>query len=747
METADNGVHLLDYWAILVRRRWVVVLSISVFVLVALLGSFLVTPLYRASASVHVERLNPQIFEFRDPSSVDYSWAAYSDFYQTQYKILASDAVAVRAVQRLGLTSHPLFDGDPAAPGLFARLRSLLPSRRAKVQRDPLYRAAARIQGSLEITPLRNTQLIRVSWISPDPELAAQVANAVVDAYVQFNLESKFTTSDQATEFLVEQTGQLKREITAIERRLQEYGEAKGIVSIDESSNITLRALADVAQRRTEAQTRLAAAEATYDSIKESPPEALPAVLDSPLINRLQEDYASYEAEYSEKARLFKDGWPGMQTLRSKLDQAGERLQLETERVANQTLLAAEADYREAREAVANLDRLLAQQERAAQSLRRDAVEYANLKSEVEKKRETLNSLIARQNEMALSTRLQDLDVTSSNIRVVDRAQPPTAPFKPSTRLNLLVGLVLGVGIGVGLAFFLDYIDNTISSPAQLEGLTSLPLLAMIPRHGERASSLTRMRRRGAPQAVESLDHVASRQGRTRAAEAFRELRTALLLSSPGAPPRRTMVTSALPEEGKSATAINLAIVLAQLGRRVLLVDTDLRRPRLHKAFGVANGQGVSTVLTGLEEQAPSLVVPSGVESLDLLPSGPVPPNPSELLNSPVFERLVSRLVETGYDHVVFDSPPVLSVTDPTIIGGLMHAVLLVVRAEKTPRQSVRHAADRLRQAGIRPTGVVLNDVRPESTGYQNYYHYYGDGAGGEAAPAAAGKSRLGGGA
>jgi capsular exopolysaccharide synthesis family protein len=601
----------------------------------------------------------------------------------------------------------------------------LVPGAGSTKEADPVEIAAKTVQAGLEISPVRNSHLVGVSWIAADPELAARIANSVVDAYIQFNIESSYNTSDQASEFLVNQIGTLKTEITTIEERLQQYGESKGIVSIDDSSNITLQALSDVSQRRTEARTLLAKSEAAYRATLASPPDALPEVLRSELIARLKQEYASDEALYSQKAQLFKDEWPEMRTLRSKLEQAKERIEIETRAIARQVVLTAEAEYRRALSEVRNLDSLLSQQETAAQTLRRDSVEFVNLQSEAQKKRETLNSLLARQNQMALSTRLKDLDATSSNIRVVDPARPPRAPFRPSKRLNLLLGLVVGLGLGVGMAFFLDYLDNTVASPGDVEKLVGLPTLAVIPRHGEAASGRSRVPWRTNVASAESVDLVSHLDRRAAASEAYRELRTSLLLSSAGHPPRQIMVTSALPEEGKSATAVNLAVVLAQLGRRVLLVDADLRRPRLHRIFRIDASRGLSTHLSGLEISTRSLVVSTPVDGLDVLPSGPVPPNPSELLNSPLFAEMGRHFVEARYDHVVYDSPPALSVADPTILASAIEASILVVRAGRTPRESMKHAVDRMAQAGIRLVGVVVNDVERDPSRY-THYRYYG---------------------
>jgi capsular exopolysaccharide synthesis family protein len=253
-----------------------------------------------------------------------------------------------------------------------------------------------------------------------------------------------------------------------------------------------------------------------------------------------------------------------------------------------------------------------------------------------------------------------------------------------------------------------------------------LPVLAAIPRHGAAPPSRVVAMRRGAAAVLPSgpVDLVVHRDRRAPVSEAYRELRTAILLSNAGRPPRRIVVTSALPEEGKSATAINLAAVLAQLGRRVAIVDTDLRRPRLHHAFSLDNARGMSTYLSGLEDDPAGLVRPTGIEHLDLVTSGPIPPNPSELLNGDRFASFAQALLDAGWEHVIFDSPPVLSVADPVILGHAADWVVLVARAHRTPRESLRAAVERFSQAGVRPFGVVLNDVDEPAHGYRNYRYY-----------------------
>ena len=723
MDWIRSSDSLHEYWRMLVRRRWVVYLAVIGCVLGAFVLSALGTPLYRATATVQIERQSPDVLNMRDVSTIDYSWMAYGDFYQTQYRIVGSEAVAERAVDRLGLTDHPDLspeNGPGGGPSPLAKVkgwvRSLLPSRATEIEPPtPEEMAASWVMGGLEVSPVRNSQLVRISWVGEEPSLTADIANAVSRSYIQYNLESQFTTTEAAGEFLLRQIANLKREIVDSERELQDYREAKSILTIQDENNTTLQALRDLSAQATVARAALAQAEARWSAVRDAPSDGLPEVLNSQLIQRLRQDYAAYEAEYSSTAKRFKEDWPGLVTLRSKLDQTESRLATETDQIAGQVRAAAEADFAKARNEVDNLDALLSNQQRAAQLQRRDAVEFINLEADVAKKRETLDALMQRQNEMALSMELKSLNSASTNVRIVEEARVPLAPFRPNTSINLLIGAMLGLALGVGLAFGLDYVDNTISSPTEVERLLSLPTLAIIPRQ---------LPTPGETGPLPPLDLISYSDPRSPASEAYRELRTAILLSHAGEPPRQMMITSAEPEEGKSSTALNLAITLAQLGQRVLIVDTDLRKPRLHKVFGMENGSGVSTYLSGLTDTVAPLTLESEVENLDILCSGPIPPNPSELLNSPRFSDMGRELLSTGYEHVVYDSAPLLAVSDPVIIANRVETTILVVRAGKTTRQALRIAADKLRQTSKGAAGVVLNGADLDALGAQQYYYY-----------------------
>lgn len=341
--------HLLDYWRVVVRRRWVIYATVAIAGLTALIASFLATPLYQSTAVLQIERQSPDILSFRDLARTDYSFAAYENFYRTQYKIIASSTVAKDAVDRLGLSDDPGFTGALSEPGVVARakgwVRSLIPSKGITTPMTPEDVATAKILGGLQVIPVRDSNLVRIAYTADDPVLAADVANAVTNAYIRYSIQSQSSTSTEAGEFLFDQINQLRKEIAALEDDLRSYGEAKRIISIDDSNNITFRALQDISEARTRIQSKLAEAEARYEAVKNAPADGLPEVLESSLISRLRQEYAALETELAQKTARFKPGWPDLQNLESKLRQSKVRLELETEQLVEQVRSAAYTEY------------------------------------------------------------------------------------------------------------------------------------------------------------------------------------------------------------------------------------------------------------------------------------------------------------------------------------------------------------------------------------------------------------------
>ncbi|HEY3176819.1 MAG TPA: polysaccharide biosynthesis tyrosine autokinase [Candidatus Polarisedimenticolia bacterium] len=712
--TRERQTHLLDHWQVLVKRRWVIYSALLLVTGLVTLGSFLARPIYTGSVQLQIEKHSPNVMPFQDVVSPYSDFR--DDFYETQSRLIQSRSVARGVVRRLDLTKHPLFEvrRSPGGPEL--------------TEDEIETMVAEKVSRKIRVELIRNSRLLNISVTSPDPIMAAGLANAVADAFMEFNARSVYNTTEQASESISRQVESLQNEISDKERRLQRYAREQEIIPLDERQNVTTQKLIDLNIAYTKAQTVRIEKEARYAALKESPPEAIPELMTSDLIQTLAAKHAELEREYAQMSSRFKANWPAMVRTRTELDRTRSRLDAEKADMHQRLLGSSREQYMAALKEERSLSDALDLQKNEAQEASLRGIEYNNLKNDVENRRKTLEAMVKRQSETDSTAGMMDNRMT--NVRIVDRAEVPRFPSSPRKLLNFLLSLLAGLGLGVGLVFFFDYMDDSVNGSEDLAKAAGLACLGLIPAHDLQSRRLRVVRARvgDADESRPEIDMVVMRDARSAASEAFREVRTALMVSSPGRPPKSLLVTSSQPREGKTSTALNLAITLSQLNKRVLLVDADLRRPRLHKALGLENGSGLSNVLSGGGELA-GLVIPAGPPGLFLLPSGPIPPNPSELLDSPEFAKLTGTLAAADtYDHVIYDSPPVLSVADAAIIAGRMDGVILVVQAGFTSRDAVARAAEKLRVVKARLLGALLNKVDLFTQGgyYRSYYAYYG---------------------
>ena len=726
-ESSDE-LNLLEYWQILLDRRNVVFLCLGIVVVLGVLFTFLSTPQFRAVTVIQIERQGPDILTFKDVVGTDPAWNAYQDFYQTQYKILQSRSVLRVAAERLDLMNRPDLVSRTGSPvrRLIQWARSL--GSGPPEEGDEVEEAMAFIAGGLAIAPVRTSHLVEIRFTDRDPELARDIANAVAEAYQQFNLTSRYDTTLQASEFLTKEVARLESEVAELERQLQDHSTENELLAFsDGTSDISEQALADLNSRHVEARSRLAITQARYEALREAPSDALREVLNNPLISHLKEQYAEVERRYSQMAEKFKPGWPALSQLREELDQTQKRLEIETENIARQVVGVAKSNYEQAGAEMRNLEQQVELQKREVQRVSRDAIDFAGLKEEISTRREVLKDLVARRSQTETSGQLSG--TRASNIRVVDLAETPDTPVSPRKAMNLVLSLILGLGLGVGLAVVLHFVDNTIKSEQDLERYTpGLAVLGYVPLfHPLRVVDAEGNKK--APEKEPHPDLASHHDSRSGFAEAFKNLRTSLLLASPDHPPRRVVVTSCEPGDGKSTVALNLGIVLTQMGRRVLLMDADLRRPRIQRVVASKNEVGLSSFLTG-NTTADRLIGATEVPGLDVITSGPIPPNPSELLDSPRLTDLFDELEQRGrYDHIIVDSPPALLVADGIILSTKVDATILVVRAGATRRESCVQGVARLQRARARLVGTVLNALadRPRYYYYRKEYRYEQD--------------------
>ncbi len=652
-------------------------------------------------------------------------------YYPTQYRLLRSRGLAERVVLDLRLMDDPRFhagggdtaEGEAPPPPGEALIAAL----------------ANRILAGLSVEPIQQTELVEVSYVSTDPELAARVANGVAEAFIDWGIERRTENVERASTFIAQQIDTLKGEIDAKERQLQEYGRDTDIVNLDPDSNVVLSRLSQLNAGLTDAIGERLEREARYNAQRAAPAETVVQDTTNGLLEELWREALSLEREYETKLKVYKPDWPQMTELRSQIDEVRQNLDRVTRDEADQLRRRAFADYQAALRRERSLEEQIRRVKGEAMDISSAAVEFKNLEMEIANRRELLDDLLGKLSEAGMSARLQSRG--ESNVRVIDRALTPGSAFRPSLRYDLAFGLASGLGLGIALALLIHFLDRTIKSGEEVERLLGLPVLAVIPdvseggrggRYGDYgygggSGSGKRRPRRQEPEIL-GIELLPESHPRLAVSEAYRSLRTALLLAS-AERVAVVAVTSPGAGEGKTATSANLAVVLAQLGKRVLLLDADLRKPRLHRIFEVTNRLGLVNCLTGgVEPEA--VFQATTIHNLFLCTSGPHPPNPSELLASERMAELL-RAARQQFDIVVVDTPPVLMVSDPILVSTISDGVVLCCRAGKVLREDARSCHDRLRMAGVRVLGVVLNRFRPVRGGYYDrryvYYEAYAE--------------------
>lgn len=722
---------LVAYWRVLRKRRWTVLTLVLVVASVVAVGTLKQRPVYQARALVEIEKENPNVLSLKELFELD----TVSDTYlETQYRVLGSDELARRVIRALDLEAREEFypQARPAAAEAPAGV-ALAPA--AAVDAGVAETTLRRFRGRLRITPVKRSRLVEILFESEDPELAARAANTLADEYRQQHLEQRWEAAERATEWLGQQLEGMKVRLERAEEELQGYAREQGLQFLATESGDPedllqerLRAIEQEVERATASRIE---AESLHRAVEAVGPEALPPT-DSREEQELAVRLAELRRERAELETTFTPGYPRHAQVDSQVRQMEAELTAARARAAARVA----SQYQAALGRERLLERALEDARRQAAAVAERSVQYRILKREVETNRQLYDALLERLKEAGVSGAIR-----ASHIRLVDQAVPPRRPARPVLALNLALGVLLGLGLGVGAAFLAEHLDNSVKSPEDVERFLRLPALAFIPA----AASLANGRGRpyGRMPAGKPLPLALGPAGVSRGAgwmridrapiehtalaEAFRSLRTSVLLSAADRPPRTLLVSSAHPGEGKTTVSTNLAIALAQLGQRVLLVDGDMRRPSVDRALGVTDtGAGLAGYLAGGADWR-SLVRPApGCAGLDILAAGPAPPNPAELLSGERMRQLAAGAA-AEYNFVVVDSPPLVNVSDSRILATLVEALLLVVKSGETPREVVRRARALAEDVGANIIGVVLNhlDLRAAS-GYGSGYYAYG---------------------
>ncbi|PYR67712.1 MAG: hypothetical protein DMF87_24880 [Acidobacteria bacterium] len=705
----DPNIHLFDRLAIIIKH-WKACAAIAVLVIAGMMyQTFTTVPLYRAQARIQIdeEQTTAQV-DFKQPELV------YSDpepYYQTQYKILQGRDLALRAVKRVKLEDVPEFNGKGAKPPLLTQVISDLKAKIAAPFRGqtaaPPPRPAGPVNenqqadaflGRVQVVPVRGSRLVDVYFVSADPEFAARAVNVLAEEYVNENLDFRLQNTDKTLQWLTEEVAKQQSVVQASERMLAEYRENQNAISLEDRQNIIVSRLNQVNDAASHARTNRIQKEALYNQVAATKDrEGLSQIASNPFVQQLktrivelQRDRVRLEERYGEKH-------PDVQRVNGQIQDAQRQLDAEIER----SVAAIKADYQAALDEEKQLSADLEGQKAQATDLNRKSIDYSVLQREAESNRQVYESLLQREKELRVVSNSR-----ANNVRLLDRSEVPESPFTPNTRRAWLMAILFGLGFGIAAAFAIDYLDDTVKTPEDVTWRLHLNFLGLVPKvHGERHPLLSG-----------PVPHDFG--------EAFRALRTALVASSGTDATRLVAITSTQPLEGKTTTAVNVALALAIGGARVLLIDADMRRPSLHKAMRLPNDRGLAELLSG-KARMREVVQRCGDPNLLVIPAGHTPSNPSELLASDRMRAFLHQLTTGPFDWVIIDTPPVLAVTDAVVLAPLVHSVSFVVGAEMTRWRLAERAIETLQAGHPRSIAAILNRVDFDRNRYY-YSRYYG---------------------
>ncbi len=704
IESEKNSVR--EYWRIIRRHRWIILATLLAIVTIVTIGTLLTRPIYRANVKIEIGKETERVLAGQRIMEVETANVFNPLYLQTQVDILSSRDLSRRVIQRLNLAESDEF-------------KSRAPENIGENERD--VRLVNVFHRRYGVAVGRQSRVATVTFDAYNPQLAAEVANTMANEYIAWSMESRLQGVGVTRDFLSKRVEDAESLLRKSEANYQQYLTDHQIISLDDKGNITVQRAEELNRQLVEVQNERRTAEALFYRSKEVPADELPPVLNDPTVQVLTRELSKQKQELANLSAKYQPNFPAVKQVQEQVRQ----LEIQLSEAKTKIVKNIETQYQVARKREQDLIGALGQSKGEAIQQNREATELNLLKQKVETNRKNYEDLLQRLRQAEVET-----DFRPSNIRIVQSAETPITPVKPNKLLNIGLSLIIGLGLGVGLAFFLEYLNNTIDSPDDVEKIIQLPSLGAIPSLQSLAKSAMPSgfgagKKRSTALAEGGNELVSGHEPISSFAESYRALRTSLLLSSAEHAPRTMLITSSHPGEGKTTIVANTAISLAQTGARVLVLDGDLRRPRCHKILGVKNDAGLSTYLSR-DIKLDSVIYEHDVPNLYVMPSGPVPPNPSELLSSIKLRILLSDL-QDHFDHIIVDSPPVIHVTDALIISPFVDGVVVVVKSNQTPREVVLRAKQALMDVNAKIFGVVLNsvDLKNDSYYYNYKYSYY----------------------
>ena len=724
----EGEPHLRDYISVVIRKKWVVIVFLLSSVIVTAVVTAMMTHLYKSTVVLKIDSGAQNSMNIAGMTTGKQE----ADYYFTQCEILKSQSVAEQVIRRLALDKNPDFipaEGrlskivggitTPISSALSAGFSFLSGGKQPKEnptaqppgadKEMPLYLINFLISG-LDVVPVKNSQLVEVSFVSHKPGLAFSVTQSVAETYIEYDLDSRVASNRKAKDFLTQQIELTRKKLEDSEKKLNQYASSNRIIYLDsDKMSVITQKLSDVSTAMSAATNDRVGKESLFREIKESGVNNS-AIVNNTLIQGLRQQYASLEAEYSNLSSTYTPDYPKMMNLKSQIDAVDSRITREMSKIVQ----SVESDYKAALKKETNLKKIFETQQSSVLEFQDKAADYQTLKREVAVNQELHNNLLQKLNEVSVAAMSK-----ATNIQIVDNARFPKAPFKPNAPMNLLLSLLFGLFGGIGLAFLIEYFDDTVRDPQTVEKITYIPSLGMIPFQKE----------------LDALQRplVVKADQNNPAAEIFRSIGTFILLSSSVKQPKTILVTSPGEKEGKTTICINVASVLTESLGRGVIIDADMRKPELHAAFGLDNSVGLSSYLTrkaSIEDVG--LIKHSSVKGLHVITSGPLPANPSKLLHSAEMKTFLDFLCSV-YDFVIVDAPPIMGMPDSVFLSSVVDGTILVVKAGVTPRNAIAETQRIFRNVNSNLLGVILNGVQKTDLRYGNYSRYgYGYGYGSE---------------
>lgn len=676
----NRDVHARDYLSILIRRKWIVISFLFITVTTIIAATFMQKNVYRAIATVIVDAESPDVLSVKDIVKLGESnYFAYKDYIETQQEIIRSRRMAHRVMKNLKLKDRTEF----------------------QEAKDPLETLLKKLRVEL----VRGTRILKINIDDNDPVQAARLANEFANVYANSNISLKMKTSNDAEDWLKKEVDKQKTKVRDSEYKLQVYKEKNDIISIENKENIINDSLVSINGSYLAAQKKRVGAETTYKSLLDREGnlqlEKLPTLsTDSDILKELKKEYLKQETILAEYRKVYKNKHPKMIRLFENIDYIKSRIKTEVEN-----------EYNYAKEDEAKFKKMLDDQKNESLALERRVIDYNALKREVETNERVLDIVLNRLKETSISSQVQ-----TNNVRVQDLAEAPRKPIKPKKRLNVALAVIMGLTGGIGLAFFREYMDNTLKDPSEIAGLLQIPVLGSVPRVKTDGKSIKNK---------SDIDKIVEKDSASLASEAYRSIRTGLLFSlDQSGSAKSIVITSSVPREGKTITAVNLAMMIANSGEKVLLVDADMRRPRIHTVFNMENKSGLSQFLTG-DADLMEIANISGVDNLYIVTAGKGTHKPAELLSSNNMKIFLEKAGKE-FSKIIFDAPPVGLVTDAAILSSICTGTVLIAEGSRTNRELLKRSKELLGKVNARILGVIVNNVSISRDNYYYPHYYYG---------------------